>query len=492
MRLGFGALGGYTALKNYEKSIVTGELTGHLASPVKYGSIQFEGDKTGLAFLKATQKTKYLKSDIKLYGNVIQKEGGEVFVSSGKGVVEVKGNLWNYLGGRGPLKVHSIQKIDLVSKSFPLPKPYEKYIISMEAVKPTTGSALFYQPSEKGALWTGTIGGKPTTDFFLSTSKQIPSDIYGHKQFFGSGGKLMKHKGDWFVQLSHKQTGITKVIKTEDLWKSDEGILRVTKLKDYGKLRGFKIDSKVYGSGGGKMKTSLEKTFESKAESALEAYGERGLESSSKMFKEILKPSKKTFMGTGGLGLGTRQKTIYQQKGGVSFKALSLTSKSDLDYKSKLKPLSRTSSISKSKSKSGYKFISSPILKTPSISKSKYSQSLTSSLKLRQPLKQKYKQSYRFAFPSSISMPSLKLPWGAPSIPLPIIIPLPSIKGARGKKKKKGKKPTRKTKYLPTLASVEYGITSPEISKAYKMGAGGIISRPRIKRRKKKRKGGKK
>ena len=95
--------------------------------------------------------------------------------------------------------------------------------------------------------------------------------------------------------------------------------------------------------------------------------------------------------------------------------------------------------------------------------------------------KQLFKQTFRFPKPT-ITIPS-GFGFGEPfSFPL-----LPRLRGARGKRKKKGVRPTRKTKYVPTIAAMTYKFTAPKIPRGYIYGAGGIIRRPQIVRRKKKR-----
>jgi len=111
-----------------------------------------------------------------------------------------------------------------------------------------------------------------------------------------------------------------------------------------------------------------------------------------------------------------------------------------------------------------------------------------------------YKPSYKFPSPSSYKsiidsssyFPTRKKKIkGLPKMP----------EGRKYKKKKKGKKPARKTIYVPTLTAQEYEITSIKIPKSYKLGAGGLGGRPKIvkkqkkkvkKKTKKKKKGGKK
>jgi len=92
-------------------------------------------------------------------------------------------------------------------------------------------------------------------------------------------------------------------------------------------------------------------------------------------------------------------------------------------------------------------------------------------------------------YPTKYAEPSIYYPTKPvkkPPIIPPPIVSLIEMPGKRRKpKKKKGIKPIRKTRYVPTVAARTYEITAPKIPKAYVVGAGGLGGRPIIKTKKK-------
>jgi len=99
------------------------------------------------------------------------------------------------------------------------------------------------------------------------------------------------------------------------------------------------------------------------------------------------------------------------------------------------------------------------------------------------------KQKMRYKFDQSTFQPSKFI--FTPSFKIPVVFHIPSLKSPykRTKRKKvvrvRFKQPK---KYQPTYAARALGIKAVKIPKGYKIGAGGIISRPIIRKKKKKKK----
>jgi len=473
---------GYSYLKNLEKSIAIGQIEEHLGTGVKFEAVKFQGDKASYDLLIGKQKTKYLESTIKLQGKTISTYGGKGgFMPSGKGTLELEGNIWNYFGGKGPLRITSIQEFDVGVKAFSLKDPYSRFVFARGVIEPKYGSTLFSY-GEKKMDWEVMIGGKPKTDYFLSVSKKIKPDIYGHEQYFSTGGKLVETKLP-FVKLSKPSAGITKVIRVDKL-----------------KLTGFEDDvftgigSEGLGGGVGGARTSLIKTFQPTTDisTTLKGLGETGLKTGGRNVIDLIKPSKSFAVSIGFIGSG---ETELEKQSNLQFKKTTTDLKPQVEINkekySQFENLSyKLSSELKSKTKAKTKHIGatsiSTILKPTIREGTKYAPALA--YKQFTGLKTKQKQKLKMFTPTQSSFtPSISMSFGAGGgWGLPIIPPI-FPKGVPTKKPKKGKRATRKTEYVPTITARTYGFTASTIPKSYLIGAGGLGGRPVIQKTKRRK-----
>jgi len=143
--------------------------------------------------------------------------------------------------------------------------------------------------------------------------------------------------------------------------------------------------------------------------------------------------------------------------------------------------LGRTKQISSSKSKiKGItKQKTSPIQKQPLIQLPKLAQPTLQIPKLKTP------QVSKFSLWGGMGNPFKKFP-KTKGMPLGLF-PFPKFKSYKIKKKR-GKPAVRKTIYTPTITALSLGLTASKIPELYRRGMGGLISRPRIKRKVKRKK----
>lgn len=509
-KVGFGAGLGYSYLKNLEKGIAIGEIEEHLATGVKFQAVKFQGDKASYDVLLGTQKTKYLQSTIKLHGKTIQTYGGKGgFMPSGKGTLEIEGNLWNYFGGKGPLRITSIQQFDVGVKSFAIKDTFGRYTLAKGVLEPKYGSTLFSY-GEKKMDWEVMVGGKPKTDYFLSVSQKVKPDIYGHEQYFSVGGKIKEVKAPWLTDFPPPEKGAIRFVKDTprllefELYKPQAGITKVIRVDNL-KLTGFEDDvfsgigREGLGGGVGGARTSLSKTFQPTTDisTTLKGLGETGLKTGGRRVIDLIKPSKSFAVSTGFISGG---ETELEKQSNLQFKKtttdLKPQVKIDKEKSLQFENLSyKLSSELKTKAKAKTKLrgvtSTSTILKPTIREGTKYAPALA--YKQFTGLKTKQKQKLKMFTPTQSSFaPSISRPFGGGyGFGVPIIPPL-FPKGAPTKKPKKGKRATRKTEYVPTITARTYGFTASTIPTSYIRGMGGLGGRPVIIKKKKKRKSKKK
>ena len=208
----------------------------------------------------------------------------------------------------------------------------------------------------------------------------------------------------------------------------------------------------------------------------LKGLGEQSISSTSKSLSNMIQPSKSFALTTGGVGGGSKLKTGLEYGKSV---VLTKPSSGFKDFVGRgLTP----------RATGGLSYGMASVIK-PS-TKGLFASSTIPAFKQSSGLKTKQKQTFKSVFaPSASVVPSGFSSSFSSGWDIPLVFPLkPSLGGARGRKKPKRRKASRKTIYTPTIAAQTYGLTATSIPKSYYGGAGGLGGRPQIVKKKAKKK----
>ncbi|MHA2019061.1 MAG: hypothetical protein ACTSXY_12405 [Promethearchaeota archaeon] len=395
---------------------------------------------------RTLQKTPYFEATTKMQYPIFKtKTGFNIGVGSGKTTTRLL-PFMEQMGTKGGITS---------TKSFSLQGSGSPALI--KGIKGTLGDITLAKPI-KGFKGIGhiVIGDKLKRIRFGGWSENFD------KVVLGRGGQISK------LRYYPKTGKITGLFKPKDYMIMKKGLgLDLTPKRS----EGFKGWTSFQGGGKKSSSAYLQSLYQTKQIS--QSFGGAVHEVTAKFTSPTIKQFSKTYPLI----------TKYPTK-----KLISIYAKPELkmDKKQFLTPVIKTSlsPILKPTTRIKSGVIAGLSLGTATIPKTKIK--LGSALLQQPKLKTKQIQFFKSMFapttitPSTIA-PTLTGGWG-----IPLVIPtLPKLFGAKGKKKKKGKKPTRKTKYVPTIAAQTYGLTASTIPESYYIGAGGLGGRPKIVKKKK-------
>ncbi len=428
---GFGVLGVPSKYKLLEKSIVAGELEALSKQPVKYGAVVFEGEKGGLQFLKGTREFGKLKEEITVAGKYVKVGEKGVMMPRGFGESRIAGELsWNILGGVKPTKFISVSEFQVGAKTGLLVGGEKLSVgLSKTVFEPIVStSAYFKHPStmreagKMGKLLGKQLarlqfGGVTEISYDIQIAKKVGKDLYLGAVPRG-GGKIA-------------ELGLTKYIKVVS---GDSG---VTIFRGAGKKTPF-------------AKTFQEVTPTFRAPIIKTSTLTRGLEQQTKAATRTI--------------VGGRGVTAQVLKTAVKTKAVVIPS---------------VTTLSLAKTRLGTGLITRTGL-LPKVGLAQYPKLRIGLTQASAPsIKQMMKPALRTSFAPSFITPTISV--HPPKIPFrgfPIIPFIPPFGLGRGRRKKATQLRKQPTKYQPSFTALALGIKAPKIPKAYYRGAGGLIIRP--------------